>query len=243
MEYIKVIDMMHYLSKKYKTRQLAFTDNAINYSADWVKQFAEELQKRDLHLKWSVRFTPAVNVPKTLAMKLEKAGLETAIIGIESLSDKTLRKMNRPCNAKDNLKCIHSFASLPGVVTIVNLIAGFPGETDREYSQTLRSLRLLLVRYGKIYVNANMYKVASSSYCFNNPKKYGIKLIRTRSLNCPGLNEIIKNMPLYFKVSSGGNTIKRHRVLRNLAHVSMILASKYDDKSSITQARRPTLNI
>jgi hypothetical protein len=238
MNYVKVVDTMEYLSKKYNKYKFDFTDAAINYSIDWLEKFADELLNRKLQFKWHAFFSPAMNISQALAKKLRDAGLIYAVIGIESFSDKTLENMNRPCNARDNLSCIHSFASL-GIDTRIDIIAGFPGESDRDFYQTMASLELIIKKYAKIFVNPAKYQVSVNSFCFLNPKKFNIRFTRANALKnfVVEIKDIVKKMPLYFKLSNDKNIIKRFYVLMCLSYATHVFAARIRNKSSIELMR------
>ncbi|MDP3786492.1 MAG: 30S ribosomal protein S12 methylthiotransferase RimO, partial [Candidatus Omnitrophota bacterium] len=66
---------------------------------------------------------------------------ETAVckyidLPIQHISDKILKKMNRGTTRKSILDLLHKIRkSIPGVVIRTSIIVGFPGETDKEFSE------------------------------------------------------------------------------------------------------------
>jgi len=64
-------------------------------------------------------------------------------VPLQSGSDKILKKMNRPYTCTQAIKNIKSFESLGKIFLGTDIIVGFPGETAKDFSQTLNLLKNL----------------------------------------------------------------------------------------------------
>jgi radical SAM superfamily enzyme YgiQ (UPF0313 family) len=235
----RAVAMISALFKKYKMRTLMLNDNAINYSTGWLERFAAEMKKRGPACKWTARFSPARPVTEALALSLKAAGLETVIIGGESLSDATLKRMNRPCGAKETLAMIHLFASL-GFRTQVNFISGFPGETQRDYELTFRAIRELMEKYENFSANINQFRITMNSYCYLYPERFGASIVRAdRLADLAGrLKHTISRAPLYFDIPGAGESVRRFNEMKFHCEASRFFYSKAEVKGLIAKAKR-----
>lgn len=235
----RAVEMIADLYKKHKMRSLMLNDNAINYSLEWLERFAEEMKKRGPGCKWTARFSPARPVTAALAQSLKEAGLDTVIIGGESLSGRTLKKMNRPCGAKETLAMINTFASL-GFRTQVNFIAGFPGESERDYAQTLRAIRELMEKYENFAANINYFRITMNSYCCLYPQRFGASIVRADSLAelAGRLKHTVSGTPLYFNLPDNKAGVKRFREMKFACGASRFFYEKGAVRGLIAKIKR-----
>ncbi len=73
-------------------------------------------------------------------------------IPLQSGSNTVLKRMNRPDTAeqfRDTMLCIASDTVMPGLGT--DVIAGFPGESDKEFEQTYELIESLPFSYGHVF--------------------------------------------------------------------------------------------
>ncbi len=69
---------------------------------------------------------------------------------LQSGSDRILHEMNRTYNREKYLNTVEKLRQkIPGIVISTDIIVGFPGETEEEFSETLDMLRT--VRYDMVY--------------------------------------------------------------------------------------------
>ncbi len=69
-----------------------------------------------------------------------RAGMTEAQIGIESLSSRLLKKLNKGTTAMDNMEIMKNCEAL-GIKNSANLILRFPGSDETDVAETLRALR------------------------------------------------------------------------------------------------------
>jgi threonylcarbamoyladenosine tRNA methylthiotransferase MtaB len=72
-------------------------------------------------------------------------------ISLQSGSEETLRNMNRPYSPDDFLKIIERARELfPGIGISTDVIVGFPGETDEQFSESLEFVKK--ARFSRLHV-------------------------------------------------------------------------------------------
>lgn len=127
-----------------------------------------------LKIKWDSQAISRKEVTYELLCKLKKAGCETLIYGIESFSNNVLKRMRKLFTKeiaekvlKDNYKA--------GIKTFINIIVGFPGETEDDFKETLETIkrnREYITRIGAISVCL----VNNDSELDKNAQNYGLVL-------------------------------------------------------------------
>jgi len=132
------LDQIRTLVDRFGVEHIAFTDSLLNGHPARLRAFAEGVLALPRPVKWS-GFMRAQMDDET-AMLLSRAGCTGAFLGVESLDDETLDRMNKRRTGSENLAAIDSLlkARIP---VIVGLIAGFPGDTRDRFQTTLRLLR------------------------------------------------------------------------------------------------------
>ncbi|MBU4345486.1 MAG: RiPP maturation radical SAM C-methyltransferase [Proteobacteria bacterium] len=131
----QVVSEIDYLTKRYKTLSVAFMDNLIPLRES--KEIFLRLHKlgKDLRLFAEIRANTSCEVLK--AMRL--AGVEEVQIGIEALSTRLLKKLNKGTTCIQNLEVMKHCEEL-GIANISNLILCFPGSDITDVKETLRAL-------------------------------------------------------------------------------------------------------
>jgi radical SAM superfamily enzyme YgiQ (UPF0313 family) len=107
-----------------------------------------------------------------LLAKMKKARCDTLIYGVESGSDRVLRLMNKGYTAQEASEVVRNTYNA-GIRTNVNIIVGFPGETEEDFQQTVK-----FIEENKDYIN----EVTNISGCTlfptadigRNREKYGV---------------------------------------------------------------------
>jgi len=90
--------------------------------------------------KWSGQMAPRSDLTPEIFAKMAQAGCTMLRFGVESFSDDLLAHMNKNYTAAEvvaNLCDAHA----AGIETHVNLLVGFPGETDADFLATVKALR------------------------------------------------------------------------------------------------------
>lgn len=127
--------------------------------------------KRDLSLKMSHRAT----VSRDELEALREGGLKEIAFGIESLSTSLLKKMQKGVSAIQNIQSLKNAEKL-GIRESAPLIYGFPGETKREFGETIASIKKcwhLMYDFEEV-----KFALQYDTIAYRNPKRYGIVNIR-----------------------------------------------------------------
>ena len=157
------------LASRYQCLDFFFTDNAL--PPHEAQAFFREIvqQPLDFHFFAEIR---AVQEPGAFPL-YRQAGVEEVQIGIESLADSLLARMNKGVRAIDNIAAMKSAAE-SGVRLAGNLILEFPGSTAEDVQETLQALDAV---FPYPPLDAATFFLGQGSPVWCHPRKFGIDAI------------------------------------------------------------------
>ncbi len=136
-----VVDEMQLVHDKYGVDQVTFYDDAFSVDRNRVLKICEELRTRKLDLKWDCG-TRVDMVDRELMTTMRDAGCFAVWLGVESGSEAILGKMNKAIKL-DQTRLAYKTAHKVGLMTIANVVLGFPGETEQTARETIRFVQEL----------------------------------------------------------------------------------------------------
>ncbi|MCW4000107.1 MAG: radical SAM protein [Candidatus Bathyarchaeota archaeon] len=136
-----VVDEMQLIHDKYGVDQVTFYDDAFSVDRARIVKICRELRTRGLRLKWDCG-TRVDMVDRELMTTMRDAGCFAVWLGVESGSEAILGAMNK--NIKiEQTKLAYKTAHQVGLMTIANVVLGFPGETEQTARQTIKLVKEL----------------------------------------------------------------------------------------------------
>jgi len=129
----KVVQDMNALSAIHRIDEFTLLDSLINSSKSWINEFSDILIKNNKNFKWGGYFR--ADIDNESIVKMKKSGLVVVALGVESFSDNTLRNMNKRRIKDSIIETINNFVENE-IATNVNIVVGFPEETDEDFWQT-----------------------------------------------------------------------------------------------------------
>ena len=169
---VAVVDEVEAHHNRYAVKWLHFNDLLVNGSPRMLRRFAEEMQGRKLYVDWTGQAAVRKEMDAELFRELRNTGLKTLTFGCESFSDRVLKLMRKRFTRAESARCL-KVANAAGVETQVNIIVGFPGETEEDHQETLsflREHRSLLSGIGSM----NTCSPTVGSAIYENPAEYGV---------------------------------------------------------------------
>ncbi|MCJ8345629.1 B12-binding domain-containing radical SAM protein [bacterium] len=169
-EHIEAI-LSHYYKLGY--REVWFNDLLINGVIKELIAAFTNLETRSQKLSWIALATPNRQLKLDELIQLKNYGLKTLNLGLESGSDDVMKMMKKGFNQKfgsEALKRIHQ----AGINTQLNIIIGFPGESEEHFLQTLEFLDDHK-RYISGFTSINSCIALPGSYLSDHKEKYGIR--------------------------------------------------------------------
>ncbi len=131
----QVVSEIDYLTKRHKSLSIAFMDNMLPLREGKEIFLCVHKLSKDLRLFAEIRATTSYEMLKAM----RSAGVEEVQVGIEALSSRLLKKLNKGTTCIQNLEVMKNCEEL-GIADISNLILCFPGSDTTDVKETLRSL-------------------------------------------------------------------------------------------------------
>ena len=136
-----VVDEMQFVHDKYGVDQVTFYDDAFTVDRDRVVKICDELHARKLHMIWDCG-TRVDMVDRELMKTMRDAGCIAVWLGVESGSEAILGAMNKSIKLNQTRRA-YKTAHDVGLMTIANVVLGFPGETEQTARETIRFVKEL----------------------------------------------------------------------------------------------------
>jgi anaerobic magnesium-protoporphyrin IX monomethyl ester cyclase len=136
-----VVDEMQLIHDKYGVNQVTFYDDAFTVNRDRVLKICAELHARKLNMIWDCG-TRVDMVDRELLQTMRDAGCIAVWLGVESGSEAILGKMNKKIKLEQT-RLAYKTAHDVGLMTIANVVLGFPGETEQTAKDTIRFVKEL----------------------------------------------------------------------------------------------------
>lgn len=165
----QVVSEIDYLTTKYKTLSLAFTDNLLplKTSRDIFNRISR--LGKDFRLFGEIRAT----TPESVLKAMQAAGMQEVQIGIEALSTRLLKKLNKGTTTIQNIE-IMKYCEMTGISNSSNLILHFPGSDQKDVDETLRNLDFVLCFRPLKRVH---FWLGLGSLVWQNPETFGLKSV------------------------------------------------------------------
>jgi radical SAM superfamily enzyme YgiQ (UPF0313 family) len=129
------------LHNKYGESQFAFYDDAFTINPERVEKICEEIRQRKLAIHWDCEARVDM-VNKNLLQKMKAAGCMAVWLGVESGSQLIIEKMHKKIKLDQTRNAFKTAREL-GIMTIANVVLGFPGETEQTAWETINFIKEL----------------------------------------------------------------------------------------------------
>jgi anaerobic magnesium-protoporphyrin IX monomethyl ester cyclase len=167
-----IVDEMKEHLKNYPTiKYFHFNDSLINGNIRNLHKLCDLLIAEKLNVTWGGQALIQEQMTDELLGKMKAAGCSLISYGIESGSQTVLNLMNKRYKvpiAEAVLRRTHAV----GIYTIFNIIVGFPGETRKEFQETLDFVRRNLSHAD--LVSSNLLLLLEGSELMNRKDEYGL---------------------------------------------------------------------
>jgi len=167
---INLADEVELLKGMYGIDSVHFIDNDFIHNKSRVLEFADELNSRDLGVRWRAlaRVNLVSKFGRDFLEKIKQAGCYQLVFGIESGSQRILDSVDKGTTPEQAREAVRLCREV-GIKTKAYYMFGFPTETAEEMEQTLAHARdlntdiacFLLV---KAYPGTEMYQQLAEQY-------------------------------------------------------------------------------
>ncbi len=144
-----VVDHMEMLVRKHDVRHFHMEDDNFTYDQQRIMDLVGEIKRRIPHVTWD---TPngvrADMMSRELVFRMKEGGCTLLAIGVESGSQRVVRKVIRKSLDLGDVERVAAAAQDAGLACTAFYLGGFPGETKADIQQTLRYAEYMFVKYG-----------------------------------------------------------------------------------------------
>jgi len=151
-----------------------FLDLEFNGNTKSLIKFCDLMKDRPLDVYWSANMIVRPELTAKVIEKMARSGCEHIIFGIESGSERLLKRMNKPYKMKDADRIIKQMHKA-GICVTTNFMFGFPGETEEDFTQTLNFIKRNAPFLDRIYPSRTYFALEEFSYIYDHPDEFGIK--------------------------------------------------------------------
>lgn len=150
-----IVSEMEYLQMKHDSSIVRFVDDTFTSNKHRAKEICREIIDKQLGVRW-VCETRTDCLDEKLVALMKKAGCIRIKVGVESGSDRILRKMRKGINTGQIREAVKLIKEQQLPLTIY-LMAGFPGETSEDLRQTIEFAKELNADYYSLSILAPYY--------------------------------------------------------------------------------------
>ncbi|MHB1954781.1 MAG: B12-binding domain-containing radical SAM protein [Sulfobacillus sp.] len=155
-------------------RTFIFSDEAL--SPAFLASFCHEVGMRRLNFKWACRCKMELAHTRELLQKMRASGCFEILFGLESISPRMQKKMDKFVEGLDGQfvkRLFHAMNEL-GIGLHVNLIAGFPGDTPREATDTVEFVIDALSKIKGATFLLNRFELFPETPIMDDPCAFGV---------------------------------------------------------------------
>ncbi|RJQ45170.1 MAG: radical SAM protein, partial [Nitrospiraceae bacterium] len=147
-----VVDEVEHLHKNYDIKGVYYCDDTFTLSPKWVKEYCEELKKRNLNIKWGCQ-SRVDQTDRDLMKLMKDSGLVQLDFGVESGSEKILRVLGKGGAGDRTAQIKHSFRLCKelDIRTLATFIIGNPEETKDDIEQSFQVAKDIEADYTAFY--------------------------------------------------------------------------------------------
>lgn len=147
----ELLEDVQYLTSSFNINGIKFYDADFFVNLKRVKSFVQELISKGPKISWAASINPndilraQKSIPQLLTL-LKTSGCTRLLMGVESGSDRILRDVIKKGITREQILSVAKIIANNGILGSYTFIVGFPGETEKEQSETHRlaeELRLL----------------------------------------------------------------------------------------------------
>ena len=157
---------------RYGVRFFGFNDLICDGSLNELERFCDRLIEADLDIQWWSYAVVRKGLTESLFRKMRASGCVSINFGLESGSDRVLERMNKFYDTATAQQVLRDCTRV-GIPTSINIIVGFPGETQKEHHETID---FLVQNKHAIHsvINLSTLMLTPGSDVHRFPDKYGI---------------------------------------------------------------------
>jgi hypothetical protein len=163
-----IIRSIRTLTSRHRVSSVSFSTLAM--APKVLRALAARLISEDLKIYWTAWIRPEKTLTRKDLELLRESGCSSLAVTPESFNNRTLERMAKGVGREDLIRIMGDLIDA-GLCGAINLIPGFPGETEEEFQSTLEVCRELGLR-GEFFP----FSLLRSSRVYEEPERFGAVL-------------------------------------------------------------------
>ncbi|MFC1658932.1 B12-binding domain-containing radical SAM protein, partial [Candidatus Omnitrophota bacterium] len=177
----KILEEIKYHVEINKISHFDFNDLICNGNLKQLAALCELIIQSKLNITWTSYAMVRKDMSYELLNKMRRSGCTFICYGLESGSDRILKKMNKFYNSFEAEQVIRRTYKA-GITTSINIIVGFPGETKDDFNETIT-----FIKRNKDYIlevtNVSSFIIMLPSELAKHLQEYRIKFLFPKNLD------------------------------------------------------------
>ncbi|MBI4699021.1 MAG: B12-binding domain-containing radical SAM protein [Nitrospirae bacterium] len=147
-----VVDEIEHLHKNFGIKGIYYCDDTFTLSPKWVREYCEELKRRNLDVKWAGQ-SRVDQTDRDLMKLMKDSGLVQLDFGVESGSEKILKVLGKGGHGDRTEQIKYSFKLCKelDIRTLATFIIGNPEETRDDIEQSFKVAKEIQADYTAFY--------------------------------------------------------------------------------------------
>jgi hypothetical protein len=177
-----VVAEMQEIFSRYGETTFAFSDSSLNGRPGWLGEFCAALKNLSFQPRFWCYLIPDQSVSAELARTMFGAGFKDVTLGVETFSASVRERIHKGLGGEEIFNAVLNLTRA-GINVTANVLVGFPGETDREFEESMDYLR----RWNKMkqaergpgnlhFEAGHRVRIEAYSRFFQHPEKYGLRI-------------------------------------------------------------------
>lgn len=204
-----LVDEIGFLQRKYRVRHFNLINEAV--APSYASKVADLILEQGLKINLSSWIRVEKQFTPKLLNKMAKAGFNYLTIGVESLSDRVLKKMGKGYTAEEALRIIQNVCQA-GINVQVNIIVGFPTETKEEALETYGKLEREISAKNNVSIAVFPFVLFNNTHIYANPHEFGLTILEN---NAKDGYFFPKNIFVRYKKNTGMSIKDVFNIVRN----------------------------
>ena len=130
-----MVEQIQLLMRTHNVSCFSFQDSLINANPRWLEEFCRLLLNKNIKIKWEAQAAIRNDFTQRLAQLIKDSGCYNLFIGLESASDKVLKRMNKGFTQEEAVNFL-TVLHRAGLQYEISLIVGYPGEETKDFRET-----------------------------------------------------------------------------------------------------------
>jgi radical SAM superfamily enzyme YgiQ (UPF0313 family) len=170
----RIFEQMRYHQQQFPgIRFFYFNGLLLNGDLRSLEEFCDLVIRHNMKIQWAGQAVARADMDRKLLLKMRRAGCVWLGYGIESGSQKVLDTMNKKVVIDRAVQVLKDTRDA-GIPFQINMMFGFPTETDEEFQQTLDFLVRVRPYIDTVLASQSFFTLEKGTYLRTHPEEFGI---------------------------------------------------------------------